>query len=38
LAENRDLLDRMAAEELSKTTLVVTDIQRIMNENTAKAV
>ena len=28
----------MAAEALSKTTLVLTDIQKIMNENTAKAV
>ena len=38
LAEHRELLDKMAAEALSKTTLVLTDIQKIMNENTAKAV
>lgn len=38
LAEHRVLLDKMAAETLSKTTLVLTDIQKIMNENKAKAV
>jgi len=38
LAEHRELLDKMAAEALSMTTLVLTDIQKIMNENTAKAV
>lgn len=38
LAEHRVLLDKMAAEALSKTTLVLTDIQKIMNENKAKAV
>ena len=32
LAEHRELLDRMAAEALNKTTLVMTDIQRIMSE------
>ena len=38
LAENRELLDRMAEEALQKTTLVLTDIQGIMSENEAKAV
>ena len=32
LAEHRELLDRMAAEAFNKTTLVMTDIQRIMSE------
>ena len=34
LAEHRVLLDKMTAEALSKTTLVLKDIQKIMNENT----
>ena len=38
LAEHRVLLDKMAIEALIKTTLVLTDIQKIMNENTDKAV
>ena len=38
LVEHRVLLDKMVAEALSKTTLVLTDIQKIMNENTDKAV
>ena len=37
LAENRNLLDRMASELLDKITLVRMDIQRIMNENKNKA-
>ena len=32
LAEHRKLLDRMAVEAFNKTTLVMTDIQRIMSE------
>ena len=37
LADNRNLLDRMASELLDKITLVRMDVQRIMNENKNKA-
>ena len=38
LASHRDLLDKMAAELLEKTTLVRADVQRIMNESINEAV